>query len=56
MNVRREGAKMKLAGAEGLLGASSHASFEFSSPFCMSSSESPNCPALPLPELNLSLN
>lgn len=52
MNVREEGAKMKLAGAEGLLCASSHAAFEFASPFRASSSESPNCPALLLLELN----
>lgn len=56
MNVRQEGAKMKLAGAEGLLCASNHARFEFSSPFCVSSSESPNCPTLLLLELKLSLN
>lgn len=56
MDARQEGVKMKLAGAEGLLCASSHARFEFSSPFCASSSESPNCPALPLLELNLNLN
>lgn len=39
MNERQEGAKMKLAGAEGLLCTSSHARFEFSSPFCVSSSK-----------------
>lgn len=56
MNVRQEGAKMKQAGAEGLLCISSHARFEFSSSFCTSSSESPNGPVLPLPKFNLSLN